>query len=66
MSEPRVTMEPTTSLGDELRAFARVLKPALCMLEQFWALNSDRYPPAHPYRQAARMVVRYLEGRYGV
>jgi hypothetical protein len=58
-------MEPTTP-PDEFRAWARVLKPALYMLVQFWALNERQYPPAHPYRQAALMVIRFLEGRYGV
>ncbi len=52
--------------NDELAALARVLKPALYLLLQFWQLNGDRFPPSHPYRQAALMVIRYLESRYGV
>lgn len=65
MTDPRATMEPTPP-PDELRAWARVIKPALCLLLQFWQLNGDRFPPSHPYRQAALMVIRFLEGRYGV
>ena len=50
----------------ELAAWARVIKPALCLLLQFWAMNERQYPPAHPYRQAATMFLRFLEARYGV
>jgi hypothetical protein len=59
-----IASEPTTS--QELRDFARVLKAALCLLIQFWTLSGDRYPPQHPYRQGATMVLRYIERRYGV
>lgn len=62
--------EPAYSIdarpASELRELARVLKPALCLLLQFWSFAPDRYPPTHPYRQAASMVLRYLERRYGV
>lgn len=49
----------------EMHDFARVLKAALGMVVAHWNV-AQKYPPAHPYRQAVRMVSSYLERRYGV
>lgn len=49
---------------DELRDFARVVKAALGVAIAYW--DALKFPPQHPYRQAVRMVVSYLEGRYHV
>lgn len=49
----------------ELRDMARVVKPALLMVVAHWNAT-QKYPPAHPYRQAIKMLVAYLERRYGV
>jgi hypothetical protein len=49
----------------EMRDLARVIKAALGVLIAYWNQMRD-YPPAHPYRQAVRMIVRYLEHTYGV
>lgn len=50
--------------SDELRDLARVIKAALGVAVAYWVART--YPPTHPYRQAARMVISYLERRYGV
>lgn len=68
MSDPRATLpaiEAASQSSGELRALARVLIPALYLLLQYWQLNSERFPPSHPYRQSALMVLRYLERTYG-
>lgn len=49
----------------ELRDIARVVKPALLMVVAHWNVT-QKYPPAHPYRQAVKMIVGYLERRYQV
>lgn len=49
----------------ELRALARVVKPALLMVVAHWNAT-QQYPPAHPYRQAVKMVIGYLERQYRV
>jgi len=54
------TIEETT----ELRDFARVVKAALGVIVGYWAALG--LTPQHPYRQAVRMVISYLEGRYGI
>lgn len=53
------TIEPSA----EWRDFARVVKRAIGVIVVYWAAT---LPQQHPYRQAARMVVSYLERRYGV
>lgn len=70
MSEPRIIASmpdtaPAPDYSGDLRPLARVLVAALYMVLQYWQLNSERFPPAHPYRQAALMVLRYLERTYG-
>lgn len=50
--------------ASELGDFARVLKAASGMLVAYW--DQLGYAPGHPYRAALRMVVAYLERRYGV
>lgn len=50
--------------ADEVRDAALVVYRALCLVEQYWRYNADRYPPAHPYRQAANMVLAYIQRRY--
>jgi len=49
---------------DELRDFARVVKAALGVIVGYWVALG--LTPQHPYRQAVRMVISYLEGRYGI
>ena len=61
MLDDRAILETRT----ELRDLARVLKAALGVLVAYWNATRD-YPPAHPYRQAARMIVGYLERMYDV
>lgn len=61
MIDAPCTIEP----GAELRDLARVVKAAIGVLVAYWNQARD-YPPAHPYRQAAHMIVRYLEHTYGV
>ncbi len=60
----RDTIEVERVSTDELRDFARVVKAALGVVVAYW--KASLMPPQHPYRQAARMVVSYLEGRYHV
>jgi len=48
----------------ELRDLARVVKAALGVIMGYWAVLG--LTPQHPYRQAARMIVSYLEGRYKI
>lgn len=55
----------TIAMDTELRGLARVVKPALLMVVAHWNVT-QKYPPAHPYRQAIKMVVGYLERRYEV
>ena len=57
-----MTAEPPQA--SELGDFARVLKAASGMLVAYW--DQLGYAPGHPYRAALRMVVAYLERRYGV
>lgn len=60
MLDETATIEAAT----ELRDIARVFKQAIGVLLAYWKVRGD--PPEHPYRQAATMVLRYLERRYGV
>jgi hypothetical protein len=55
----------TLATSTEMRDLARVLKAALLMVVAHWN-QLGQYPTAHPYRQAVRMVVSFLEGRYRV
>ena len=50
--------------SDELRDLARVVKAASGMLVAYW--DQLGLAPGHAYRAALRMVVAYLERRYGV
>ena len=49
---------------DDFSDFARVLKAASGILVAYW--DQLGLAPGHPYRAALRMVVAYLERRYGV
>ena len=62
--DERAIIEVERASADELRDFARVVKAALGVVMAYW--KASLMPPQHPYRQAVRMVVSYLEGRYGV
>ncbi len=50
--------------SSELRDLARVVKAALGVVVAYW--KASQMPAQHPYRQAVRMVVCYLERRYHV
>lgn len=52
------------STNGELRSLARVIRSALGVLLAYW--TAEGRPAAHPYRQAALMVDRYLQRRYEV
>ena len=47
-----------------MRELARVLRTSIGMVIAHWT-RTNCYPPAHPYRQAARMIESYLGRRYG-
>lgn len=55
----------TIEQDTEMRDLARVIKAALGVLIAYWN-QATCYPTMHPYRHAARMVIAYLERRYGV
>lgn len=59
LDEPR-TIETST----ELRDLAQVARRALLMIVAYWD-QATSYPRAHPYRQAAAMLIHFIEQRYG-
>lgn len=66
MDDSTRTVDPSGIIeAGEMRDFARVAKAALGVLVHHWTF-ALRLPAQHPYRQAASMLARYLERRYGV
>lgn len=64
LPDDHIPAESYASVHGELRSLARVWVRALGVVIAYWTANGQ--PPEHPYRQAALMVVRYLQRRYHV